>query len=58
MIIPKNKKKYKSVKKFKVTQNSKITHCLQLQCYKGHFPMICSNCVLSKNCWFCGLKEV
>lgn len=56
MIIP-NNKKYKSVKKFRVAQNSKIIHKLQLQCYKGHFPMICSNCVLSYNCWFCGLKK-
>lgn len=55
MIIPKMKK-YRSVKRFRSYNNSKIIHKIQFDCYNGHFPMKCNNCVLSYNCWFCGLK--
>lgn len=57
MLIP--RKKYKCVKHKPVVKNSKLINSLQLECYKGHFPMICNNqCPIHKSCWFYGLKPV
>ena len=56
MLIP--KKKYRSTKHLPVIKNRKIIHSLQLECYKGYFPMMCNNkCPLHSSCWFYGLKN-
>ena len=54
MRIPKNNIKYRSIKRIK--SRDKYIKFFQMACYNGHLPMICDNCHISKNCWFCGLK--
>lgn len=57
MLIP--KKKYRSKMRKPIVKNYKIINSLQLECYKGNFPMQCGKaCPLHESCWFCGLKPV
>lgn len=57
MLIPKNDIKYKSVRHIKYKGKRKLIRSLMLDCYYGYLPMKCNKCHLSKDCWFCGLKE-
>ena len=56
MLTNKNKR-FKSTKKLPVLKNANLIHSIQLECYKGHFPMSCNAlCPIKENCWFYGLK--
>lgn len=56
MLIP-SRKKYRCTRKKPIVANNKLINSLQMECYKGHFPMKCNNlCPLSSSCWFYGLK--
>lgn len=55
MILPKNDRKYKSVKR--IRRYDSLESTIQLMCYKGCFHFRCSNKRnLCKSCWFHGLK--
>lgn len=58
MLIP-SRKKYKSCKRKSLVENNRVINFLQMECYKGNFPMTCGkSCPIYKSCWFCGLKPV
>ena len=58
MLIP-SRKKYKFVKHKSIIENNNVINFLQMECYKGNFPMYCSKkCPIHQSCWFYGLKTV
>lgn len=58
MILPKNDKKYRSVKRFKCSGSRRLENHMQLCCYEGLFSFKCGTRFMCKSCWFNGLKPI